>query len=165
MPHDRPDYTDLAARITALTAGEDDAIALMATIVCEIHHADARSDWTGFYRVVAPGLLKVGPYQGGHGCLVIPFDRGVCGAAARTGQPQIVPDVHAFPGHIACSSTTLSELVLPVRNRAGELLAVLDLDSDQPAAFDAEDAAALGALLDAVFQHVPLPPGARAARG
>jgi L-methionine (R)-S-oxide reductase len=123
----------------------------MATVACEVHHADARFDWTGFYRVTEPGLLKIGPYQGGHGCLVIPFDRGVCGAAARTGEIQLVPDVDAFPGHIACSSSTRSEIVLPVRNAAGELIAVFDIDSDQPAAFTEEDARQLDAILAAVF--------------
>ena len=82
------DYTDLSARIRALTHGETDEVALMATLACEIHHADDRFDWTGFYRVTQPELLKIGPYQGGHGCLVIPFSRGVCGAAARTGSSQ-----------------------------------------------------------------------------
>ena len=123
----------------------------MATLACELHHADERFDWTGFYRVVAPGLLKIGPYQGGHGCLVIPFDRGVCGACARTGEVQLVPDVDAFPGHIACASSTRSEIVLPVRDRAGKLIAVLDIDSDRPDAFDDTDARELAAILDAVF--------------
>ncbi len=108
------DYDALHARIRALTEGETDEVALMATLACEIHHSDERFDWTGFYRVVAPELLKIGPYQGGHGCLVIPFSRGVCGAAARSGEVQIVADVEAFPGHIACSSSTRSEIVLPV---------------------------------------------------
>jgi GAF domain-containing protein len=135
-------------------------VALMATLACEIHHADDRFDWTGFYRVTAPGLLKIGPYQGGHGCLTIPFDRGVCGAAARTGQTQLVPDVEAFPGHIACSSSTRSELVVPVRNASGALLAVLDLDSDQPDAFTEEDAAALEAILSEAFAACPDPLGA-----
>ena len=107
---DRPAITQA---IRALTHGETDTVALMATVACEIHQAYPFCDWTGFYRVVAPELLKIGPYQGGHGCLVIPFSRGVCGAAARTGQIQNVPDVEAFPGHIACSSSTKSELVLP----------------------------------------------------
>lgn len=143
--------TDLAARILSLTAGEDDAVALMATVACELHHSDPRFDWTGFYRVTAPGLLKIGPYQGGHGCLVIPFSRGVCGAAARTGKVQIVEDVDAFPGHIACAASTRSEIVLPVRNAAGDLIAVLDIDSNQPAAFTNADATALAAILDGVF--------------
>lgn len=148
------DYPTLAAVIEALTEGEDDPIALMATVACEVHHSDDRFDWTGFYRVVAPGLLKIGPYQGGHGCLSIPFDRGVCGAAARTGEIQIVPDVDAFPGHIACSSTTRSEIVLPVRNGRGELIGVFDIDSDQPDAFDADDARALDGILRSVFGRV-----------
>jgi GAF domain-containing protein len=101
---------------------------------------------------VAPDLLKIGPYQGGHGCLVIPFSRGVCGACARTGEIQNVPDVDAFPDHIACSSTTRSELVLPVRNGAGALLGVLDLDSNTPAAFTTADEAWLVPLLAAVFK-------------
>ncbi len=146
-----PDYTDLSARIRALCAGETDAVALMATFVCELHHSHPLCDWTGFYRVTAPDLLKIGPYQGGHGCLVIPFSRGVCGAAARSGEVQLVPDVEAFAGHIACSSSTRSELVIPVRNGAGVLLGVLDLDSNTVDAFTQTDVAALTALLDEVF--------------
>ncbi|WP_411974460.1 GAF domain-containing protein [Sulfitobacter faviae] len=148
------DYQTLAKTIAALTEGEDDAVALMATIACEVHHADDRFDWTGFYRVTAPELLKIGPYQGGHGCLVIPFSRGVCGAAARTGEVQLVEDVDAFPGHIACASSTRSELVLPVWNGAGELLGVFDIDSDQPNAFTQADADALSAILKDSFAGV-----------
>lgn len=145
------DYQDLAARIRALTEGETDEVALMATMACELHHSDDRFDWTGFYRVVAPDLLKIGPYQGGHGCLVIPFARGVCGAAARTRQVQIVADVEAFPGHIACSSSTRSEIVLPVIGRDDRLIGVLDIDSDRPDAFDQSDADALSSMLAEVF--------------
>ncbi|TRD15630.1 GAF domain-containing protein [Palleronia caenipelagi] len=145
------DYRALAARCAALCEGEADHVALMATLACEIHHADDRFDWTGFYRVTAPGLLKIGPYQGGHGCLTIPFERGVCGAAARTGEVQLVPDVEAFPGHIACASSTRSELVLPVRDAEGEVIGVLDLDSDQPEAFTDADVAGLQEILDAAF--------------
>lgn len=148
------DYNTLDKTLLSLTAGETDPIALMATVACEVHHADDRFDWTGFYRVVGPELLKIGPYQGGHGCLVIPFARGVCGAAARTGQVQLVPDVEAFEGHIACASSTRSELVLPVWDGAGQLLAVFDLDSDQPAAFSQEDADALTGILGKVFASV-----------
>ncbi|MCU0854685.1 MAG: GAF domain-containing protein [Rhodobacteraceae bacterium] len=146
-----PDYALLSKTIAALTEGETDTIALMATVACEVHHSDDRFDWTGFYRVTAPRLLKIGPYQGGHGCLVIPFDRGVCGAAARTGEIQLVPDVDTFPGHIACSSSTRSEIVLPVRNASGELIGVFDIDSDQPDAFTEEDSRQLDAILSAVF--------------
>lgn len=145
------DYPTLARTVAALTEGEDDAVALMATLACEIHHSDDRFDWTGFYRVTAPGLLKIGPYQGGHGCLVIPFSSGVCGACARSGETQLVPDVEAFPGHIACASSTRSELVLPVRDRSGAIIAVLDIDSDLPDAFTEADATALQDILDATF--------------
>jgi L-methionine (R)-S-oxide reductase len=146
-----PDYPTLAATIRALTEGETDAVALMATLACEIHHSDDRFDWTGFYRVTEPGLLKIGPYQGGHGCLVIPFDRGVCGACARTRTVQLVPDVEAFPGHIACSSSTRSEVVLPVFDGQGDLIAVFDIDSDQPDAFTESDSQELAAILAETF--------------
>ncbi len=147
-----PDRPAITAAIRALTHGETDTVALMATMACEIHHAHPFCDWTGFYRVTGPELLKIGPYQGGHGCLVIPFSRGVCGAAARTGQVQNIPDVEAFPGHIACSSSTKSELVLPVWNGQGRLLGVLDLDSDNPAAFTRADEDWLVPLLAEVFR-------------
>lgn len=146
-----PDYESLAATIDSLTEGEFDIVALMATVACEVHRSDDRFDWTGFYRVVAPGLLKIGPYQGGHGCLTIPFTRGVCGACARTGEVQLVADVGAFPDHIACAASTRSEIVLPVRDGRGELIAVFDIDSDRPAAFTGEDAAALSRILGQVF--------------
>lgn len=151
----RVDYPTLAKTIDALTHGEADVVALMATLACEIHHSDDRFDWTGFYRVTGPQMLKIGPYQGGHGCLQIPFSRGVCGAAARMGEIQLVPDVDEFPGHIACASSTRSELVLPVYDGSGALLGVLDIDSDQPDAFTTEDAAALERILASVFGQTP----------
>lgn len=144
-------YPRLTQTIAALTHGETDEVALMATVACEVHHADDRFDWTGFYRVTEPDLLKIGPYQGGHGCLRIPFDKGVCGAAARMGQVQLVPDVDAFPGHIACASSTRSEIVLPVWNVDGGLIAVFDIDSNQPDAFTQEDARGLATILTATF--------------
>ncbi|WP_339761475.1 GAF domain-containing protein [uncultured Sulfitobacter sp.] len=148
------DYATLAATLQSLTDGETDAVALMATVACEVHHADDRFDWTGFYRVTEPELLKIGPYQGGHGCLVIPFSRGVCGAAARTGQTQLVADVDAFDGHIACASSTRSELVLPVWNGAGDLIGVFDIDSNQPDAFTQTDADQFQAILKNCFAAV-----------
>jgi len=151
----RIDYDATTKTILSLTAGETDAVALMATVACELHHADDRFDWTGFYRVTGPEMLRIGPYQGGHGCLVIPFSRGVCGAAARTGEVQRVDDVDAFPGHIACASSTRSEIVLPVRDAAGGLIAVLDIDSDRPAAFTAADEAGLADILGLVFGRLP----------
>ena len=144
-------YDDLCQRLDALCAGEFDPVSLMATFACEVHYTLPQAHWTGFYRVVAPGLLKIGPYQGGHGCLAIPFDRGVCGAAARTGRAQRVDDVHQFPGHIACAASTQSELVLPVWNRRGDLLGVFDIDSDLPAAFSEADELALTSLLARCF--------------
>ncbi|MBL6748638.1 MAG: GAF domain-containing protein [Candidatus Poseidonia sp.] len=126
-------------RITAILDGEDDWVTAMATVTCELHNAFDHYHWTGFYRTTSPGMLKIGPYQGGHGCLSIPFDKGICGAAARTGETQDVPDVHARAEHIACSSSTNSEIVVPVKNSRGEVVAVLDLDSDLPAAFSSAD--------------------------
>jgi len=145
------DYTEVAARIRAVCDGEDDTVALRATVACELYHGLQGFDWVGFYRVTAPGVLKIGPYQGGHGCLVIPFSRGVCGAAAREERTQVVPDVDAFPGHIACASSTRSEIVVPVFGGDGGLLGVLDVDSNRPAAFDESDALALEALMAEVF--------------
>ncbi|TNF24523.1 MAG: GAF domain-containing protein [Deltaproteobacteria bacterium] len=118
----------------------------MATVACELHHAFGDFHWTGFYRAIDDHTLAVGPYQGGHGCLRIDFSRGVCGAAARTRTTQRVDDVAAFPGHIACSATTRSELVVPILRPSGAVLAVLDIDSDLPAAFSEVDQAALEAL-------------------
>ena len=142
----RARYAAVRASIDALLEGEDDWVAAMATVACELHHAFAYYDWTGFYRAVSPELLVIGPYQGGHGCLRIPFERGVCGAAARTRETERVADVHAFPGHIACSSSTLSEIVVPVLRADGSVLAVFDVDSDAPDAFDAVDQEALESL-------------------
>lgn len=139
-------YTDVRRRIDALLDGETDWTAAMATVACELHHSFDYYHWTGFYRAVSKDLLIVGPYQGSHGCLRIPFDKGVCGAAARTEETQLVPDVEDFPDHIACSSSTRSEVVVPVLTPGGDLLAVLDVDSDDLAAFDETDQEQLEAL-------------------
>ncbi len=144
-------YPLLKQTIAALVEGESDVISLMATLACEIHNADDRFHWTGFYRVVAPELMKIGPYQGGHGCLVIPFSRGVCGAAARLNETQLVDDVEAFEGHIACSSSTRSELVIPIADARGKVIGVLDIDSDLPNAFTQEDASELRTVLTKTF--------------
>jgi len=139
-------YEAALRRIDALLDGETDWIAAMATVACELHHAFDYYDWTGFYRAVSDDRLIVGPYQGGHGCLRIAFDRGVCGAAARSQTTQLVRDVEQFPDHIACSSSTRSELVVPVLTPEGKLLAVLDVDSDALAAFNETDRAYLEQL-------------------
>ena len=143
--------SDLIPKIHAICAGETDHVTLMAVVAGELFHAVDGFDWVGFYRVTAPGVLKLGPYQGGQGCLVIPFDKGVCGAAARNRQTQIVDDVHQFDGHIACAASTQSELVIPVFDRNQNLVAVLDIDSDQPAFFSRELAAQLETLLAKLF--------------
>lgn len=139
-------YEQVQLAIAALLEDESDWHAAMATTACELHHAFSCFDWTGFYRAVSDELLVVGPYQGGHGCLRIDFARGVCGAAARTRTTQLVDDVEAFPGHIACSSTTVSEIVVPIVSPRGRLLAVLDVDSNDASAFGDVDRVALEKL-------------------
>ena len=132
-------YEELDAHVRAVLAGVDDRVTAMATISCLVHHAFGHL-WTGFYRVVEPGrLLRVGPYQGTLGCLEIAFGRGVCGTAAAEGRTVVVEDVHAFPGHIACDSASASEIVVPVFDAADRLIAVLDVDSTIPSAFDHVD--------------------------
>lgn len=140
-------YEELARHIDAVLEGIDDEIAEMATISSLVHHAFGFL-WTGFYRVVEPGaLLRVGPYQGTLGCMEIAFDRGVCGTAARERRTMIVADVNEFPGHIACDARSRSEIVLPVVNAGGELLAVFDVDSELPGTFGDADAVGLQRIL------------------
>lgn len=136
----KPDaYRQLDGHIRAVLAGVRDDVAAMATMSALIHHAFGHL-WTGFYRVVEPGkLLRVGPYQGTLGCLEIRIGRGVCGTAAAERRTIVVPDVFDFPGHITCDARSRSEIVVPVLGRSGTLIGVLDIDSDQIAAFDDED--------------------------
>lgn len=139
-------YEVLAAEIRSVVEGETSMVARMATASCMLAEAfRPRFFWTGFYMVdpLKPNELVVGPYQGTLGCLRIPFGRGVCGHVAATKESIIVPDVHAFPGHIACDSATNSEIVVPVFGSEGALVAVLDVDSVTPDAFDAVDQAGL----------------------
>lgn len=146
-------YATLAEEITAVLDGEPNLTARMATVAAMLAASFEAFFWTGFY-VVDPAKgdeLVVGPYQGTLGCLRIAFGRGVCGTAAATGRTQLVEDVHAFPGHIACDSRSLSEIVVPVRDAAGRLIAVLDVDSDRPAAFDAVDQLWLEQIVDRAF--------------
>jgi len=140
-------YREIEQEVAAVVEGLEDPIAAMATCACIIYERVPGCSWAGFYRVIAPRLLRVGPYQGPLGCLDIPFDRGVCGAAARERRTQVVPDVHAFPGHIACDSTARSEIVVPVYDPDGELIAVLDLDSREPATFDEVDQEGLESIV------------------
>ncbi len=139
-------YRQLDAHVRAVLEGIDDEIAAMATISALVHHAFGHL-WTGFYRVVEPGrLLRVGPYQGTLGCLEIRIGRGVCGTAAAERRTLIVSDVSTFPGHITCDARARSEIVVPVVDGQDALIAVLDVDSDQPAAFDDDDRVGLERL-------------------
>ena len=146
-------YAEVEAEILAVLDGEPDRVARMATVSSMLADAFPAFFWTGFY-VVDPAKeqeLVVGPYQGTLGCLRIPFGRGVCGAAAAERRTQIVEDVHAFPGHIACDSRSASEIVVPVLDPPGALIAVLDVDATEKAAFDAVDAGWLERLMAKVF--------------
>ena len=135
----RDAYRQLEAHVDAVLAGVDDEIAAMATISALVHHAFGHL-WTGFYRaVIADELLRVGPYQGTLGCLEIRIGRGVCGTAASERRTLVVPDVHAFPGHITCDPRSRSEIVVPILNSRGDLIAVLDIDSEHPGHFDDDD--------------------------
>jgi len=138
-------YRDLTAALDALTADEPDAVANMANAAALIWQYLPDLNWAGFYRNVGSGLV-LGPFQGKAACIRIPFGKGVCGTAAATRETQLVEDVHAFPGHIACDAASRSELVVPIVSQ-GELLGVLDLDSPSPARFDAGDAAGCEALM------------------
>jgi len=146
-------YATVAQEIASVLDGEPNRVARMATIASMLAASFDHYFWTGFY-VVDPDKereLVVGPYQGTLGCLRIAYGRGVCGAAAETGQTQLVPDVHAFPGHIACDGRSASEVVVPVFDARGELIAVFDVDATEPAAFDTVDAAWLEKILKAAF--------------
>lgn len=132
-------YREAESRIGALVRDLEDPVAAMASASSVLHELVPAASWTGFYRLLAPGLLRVGPYQGPVGCLEIPFDQSVCGAAARLEQSQVDEDVHSFEGHIACDASARSEVVVPVFDSQHTLVAVLDIDSHAFAAFDDTD--------------------------
>lgn len=141
-------YRALDAQARSVLEGVEDAVAAMATFSALLHHSLGHL-WTGFYRVATPGrTLRVGPYQGTLGCLEIAFGKGVCGTAAASGRTVVVPDVEAFPGHISCDARSRSEIVVPVFGKDRSLLAVLDIDSAQRAAFDIEDQRGLEQMMD-----------------
>jgi L-methionine (R)-S-oxide reductase len=146
-------YAEVAQEIASVLDGEPNLTARMATVASMLAATFDHYFWTGFYVVdpERPDELVVGPYQGTLGCLRIAFGRGVCGAAAATGEVQLVADVHAFPGHIACDSRSASEIVVPVLDAAGRLIAVFDVDSEEKASFDEIDQAGLQAILSRVF--------------
>lgn len=139
-------YGTLHAHVANALAGITDEIAAMATISSLVHTAFGHL-WTGFYRVVSPELLRVGPYQGTMGCLEIRFGQGVCGTAAAERRTVVVPDVSRFPGHIACDARSRSEIVVPVFDGGGGLIAVFDIDSSHLDRFDEEDRRGLEAVM------------------
>ena len=149
----RARYGELDLEVASVLEGENHPTARMATVASMLHHAFDSYFWTGFY-LVDPAKgdeLVVGPYQGTLGCLRIAFGRGVCGTAAQERRTVIVEDVDAFPGHIACDSRSKSEIVTPVFDRTGALIAVFDVDSDRPGAFDETDAQGIEAILRRTF--------------
>jgi L-methionine (R)-S-oxide reductase len=147
-----PDYTDksrfyeeLAGQARALVAGEPDPVANAANLAALLYHALPRINWAGFY-FVKGGELVLGPFQGKPACVRIPVGQGVCGTAVAEARSQLVPDVHAFPGHIACDAASRSEVVVPLRDANGVIFGVLDVDSPEPGRFDATDLAGLEAF-------------------
>lgn len=142
----RDAYSAIERNIRAILDDNSGEIAAMATIATLVHHSLGFL-WTGFYRVVGPGKLQIGPYQGSLGCIDIEFGRGVCGTAARDRATVIVEDVEKFPGHISCDARARSEIVVPVVNGSNDLIAVFDVDADSPGAFSDEDKAGLERIL------------------
>jgi GAF domain-containing protein len=150
-------YREVGAHVRSVLEGEEDLLAGMASLVCLLHNAFPYYYWTGFYRRVSERELLVGPYQGTLGCLRIDFSRGVCGLAARERRSVVVEDVGAFPGHIACDSASRSEIVVPLMDPRGRLLAVLDVDSTLPGAFDEVDRRHLETLVSLLSDRRPSP--------
>jgi GAF domain-containing protein len=145
-------YRELVRSADALTSGETDGVANMSNIAALLWEFLPDVNWTGFYRVV-DGELVLGPFQGKAACIRIPFGRGVCGAAAQTCETQLVEDVHAFPGHIACDANSASELVVPVM-RDGKVIAVVDLDSPSRGRFDHDDALGIETLVAVIADRI-----------
>ncbi|MBX7501240.1 GAF domain-containing protein [Qipengyuania sp. YG27] len=145
-------YRQLVDAADALTAGEPDGVANMANVAALLGDFLPDLNWAGFYRVI-DGELVLGPFVGRPACIRIPLGKGVCGVAASEGKTQLVEDVHAFPGHIACDAVTNSELVVPV-SRKGTVIAVIDLDSPLTARFDEEDAAGIEALAALLAERI-----------
>jgi len=141
-------YEKTLPSIETMIKGEEDLMTVLSTVSCELYHAFSHWNWVGFYRRVDERTLKVGPYQGGHGCLIIDMDRGVCGACLREKSIIIIKDVSTVDDHIACSSDTKSEIVLPIIGNSGTVLAVFDLDSTEIGAFDETDEQYLSKVVD-----------------
>jgi L-methionine (R)-S-oxide reductase len=148
-------WADILSAADAVTTGEPDPVANMANVAAILFHGLPDLNWAGFYRMVG-GELVLGPFQGKAACIRIPLGKGVCGMAAATGETQLVADVHAFPGHIACDAASRSELVVPLVID-GQVVGVIDLDSPTPARFDAEDAAGCEALAAQIASNMGVP--------
>ena len=145
-------YRELLAAADGLTSGEPDGVANMANLAALVWQLVPDLNWAGFYRML-DGELVLGPFCGRPACIRIPLGRGVCGTAAASGETQLVADVHAFPGHIACDAASRSELVVPV-SRQGRVIAVIDLDSPLPARFDDADQAGFEAFARLVAERI-----------
>ena len=145
-------YAEMVRSADGMTSGEHDAVANMANIAALLWEYLPDVNWTGFYRVI-DGELVLGPFQGKAACIRIPFGKGVCGAAAQSGETQLVADVHAFPGHIACDANSASELVVPVKHN-GTVIAVIDLDSPTLNRFDTEDAKGIELLAQMIADRI-----------
>lgn len=146
-------YRRLHEQLSALFVKTDDPVARMATACAVLHHKLPHFFWTGFYRL-QDGKLVVGPYQGPLACSVLPGPDGVCWAAVTCGASVLVPDVHAFPGHVACDARSRSEIVVPVRDADGAVVAVLDVDSDRPEAFSEADREGLEAIVALLYAPI-----------
>ncbi|MBN1830645.1 MAG: GAF domain-containing protein [Deltaproteobacteria bacterium] len=146
-------YLEALKNIGSLVEGEMDLIAVMSTISCELYHAFEYFSWVGFYRRIDEKILKVGPYQGTHGCLTIPVEKGVCGKCAREGETQIENDVRGIPHHIACSNDTRSEIVIPIKDGEKNVRAVLDIDSMEINRFDEIDQKYLNKICEYVSER------------
>ena len=144
-------YIELIKKVDSLIEGETDVITIMSTIACEIFHTFDYLNWVGFYRLIDDEILKVGPYQGTHGCLTIDINKGVCGKCAREKKVQIENDVSKLPHHIACSNETNSEIVIPIFNQNNELIAVLDIDSVELNSFDVVDEKYLSKIAGKIY--------------
>lgn len=145
-------YAELLKQLDSLTDGEPDAVANMANAAALLYEALPDLNWAGFYRLI-DGELVLGPFMGRPACIRIKIGKGVCGTAVAENATQLVPDVHAFPGHIACDSASRSELVVPIRHE-GRIIGVLDLDSPSPARFDEDDAKGCERLMELLAPRI-----------
>ena len=141
-------------QLSALIEGESDEVSVLANVAAALHHSSSRFFWTGFYLLKNDNQLHLGPFQGPPACYSIRIGKGVCGTAFAEKRTYIVPDVEAFPGHIACNSLSRSEIVVPIFNKTGEPVGVIDIDSKTPNAFNETDAAYLEQVAHLLSRHL-----------